>query len=348
MKRFSLSLSLAFVPALLSLAHCGQVTPLADVPPPPQGGTSIVLDASKLDEVTQACTAQETAFCDLRDGCTAAVANQVAYGSKDVCVQRNVQSCIAGFTAPDIGNTTAHVSGCASAFPLESCTDWWDGANVDACRSPEGARPGGSECGINSQCASGFCSIGLTNACGTCADTPRAGDPCTQASNCQYGMHCAAPAPGAFGVCVMRGVVGEACDDLVPCEGGLACIGLSSGASGVCRPAQTTAGAACDTESGPGCDSELYLYCTSGTCQPELLVPPGEACGDLGPVGYGRCEAGGVCVFSDGLGTCVAPAADGDPCDIRIGPPCLAPARCVTPEGSSSGTCWFPDPASCQ
>jgi hypothetical protein len=66
------------------------------------------------------------------------------------------------------------------------------------------------------------------------------------------------------------------------------------------------------------------------------------------------CKAGGLCVKAapnDKTGVCKTAAADGAACDNdpAIGPPCLPPAKCVVPSGSSgtAGTCTVPNAATC-
>jgi len=301
--------------------------------------------------VAQACANQAAADCALRDSCTGGVANEITYGGAAACVSALTASCIANLGAPDTANTAAHVEGCAQAYPTESCTDWWANNTVAACRSPAGARTNGAVCGVNAQCASAFCFIGANSGCGTCHAPAMPGDPCQVSSQCQYSMDCPVVAPATSGVCTVRGGLGAACDDRLPCDGGLACIGSNSATMvmGTCLAGQTTTGVTCNSQSGPGCDGELYLHCTSGTCQAEPLVADGQPCGDVGPA-YVPCDAGGLCVKPAGsqTGTCVGAAPVGAACDSVLGPPCLSPAKCISASGTgTSGTCRSPDPASC-
>jgi hypothetical protein len=49
-------------------------------------------------------------------------------------------------------------------------------------------------------------------------------------------------------------------------------------------------------------------------------------------------------------GTCAAPAVDGAACDNdpSMGPPCLAPAKCVPATSTATaGICTVPDAATC-
>jgi hypothetical protein len=345
--RFSSSL---FLVLLLALSACGGQTaaPISDDTEADSGTTFPRVEATSVEG---ACAAQSAASCALRDSCTSGFANQITYGSADICVSQLTKSCIANMSAPGTANTIAHIDGCATAYPTEACTAYWDGATVAACQSLKGARADGNGCGVSSQCASGFCRS-LPNAeCGTCEPTPQPGDSCETSSNCQYGMSCPIVAPALSGVCTLRGGVGDACDGYLPCRGGLACIGsdTSRGVLGTCQVGQQRMGAACNTKTGPGCDGELYLFCSLGTCQEESVVGSGQTCGTLSGVADIQCAAGALCVKPNGssAGTCVAATADGEACDLVSGPPCLSPAKCVSPDGGTSGTCVFTDPASC-
>jgi hypothetical protein len=94
-----------------------------------------------------------------------------------------------------------------------------------------------------------------------------------------------------------------------------------------------------------------------GTCQAIKLVAAGAVCGTIGAMpitGVAVCANGGLCkkaAPTDPTGTCVLPAADGAACDndAANGPPCLAPAKCVIPSGSSAtaGTCTMPNASTC-
>jgi hypothetical protein len=342
----------------LSLAGCGGRTEAlsSNYSFSDAGASAAALSIPTVDvspDVKAACAAQAEALCTLRDQCTDGYANKLTYGSPDACLRLSAAACEANMTAIGTANTTEHINGCAAAYPTESCTAWWDGESVAACRALQGARSTGEPCAVNSQCSSGFCLRPMNEECGLCAPMPQAGDACESSSNCIYGMACPLIAPALVGVCTVRGGVGDSCSNALPCQGGLACIGSSTseGRLGQCEVGQTAIGAACDTEVGPGCDGEQYLFCSFGSCQKESVAGPGELCGTLAGVAEVRCAAGAVCIFpsEDGPGTCVAAAADGEPCDLVAGPPCLSPSKCVSasgPEGTS-GTCVFPDPARC-
>jgi hypothetical protein len=76
---------------------------------------------------------------------------------------------------------------------------------------------------------------------------------------------------------------------------------------------------------------------------------PGGSCGISGSMPT-ACTAGSVCRGSatPSGAICVAVAADGDACDLSMGPTCLPPARCVVPAGGGvRGTCVPPDAKTC-
>jgi hypothetical protein len=112
----------------------------------------------------------------------------------------------------------------------------------------------------------------------------------------------------------------------------------------------------------PNCSGEVGLACIPtakgsavGTCQMVQLAASGAPCGDVGAMpitGVIACGAGGECIGagSGTMGTCLAAAADGSACnsDATVGPPCLAPAKCVpTGSGSTIGTCTLPNATTC-
>jgi hypothetical protein len=153
-----------------------------------------------------------------------------------------------------------------------------------------------------------------------------------------------------------------------PCEAGTTCVGddEKTMTMGVCQAAGSMVGAACDStrETLANCEGDLGLVCipavagsTIGTCMSISLVGAGAACGDIGsaPItGFASCETSGLCkkpAPTDTTGICVAAAADDGACDNdpSIGPPCLAPSKCVVPTGSSAtaGTCTVPNAATC-
>jgi hypothetical protein len=318
-------------------------------------------DAGAATTVEAGCAAQSAADCTLRNTCSGGIGSDVDYGSTSACTSQLTEQCLANFAAPETATTLAHINGCTAAYGSESCTDWADDDPSVACQSPHGTRANGARCGVNSQCSSGLCIVSENAECGTCQAPPAPGAPCNTENECGYDLACPFYVPARSGVCTAFGATGATCDNLHPCQGGLACVGAdtSTGATGTCQTAATS-GQSCNDRTGPACDGTLFLGCVDGTCVVETLVGAGQPCGSQ-QSGYNRCTGGAACVTPFGpcqhdtgascgsvTGTCVAPAANGSPCDTLEGPLCLTPAKCVlTSDGGTAGTCVFPDPASC-
>ncbi len=107
-----------------------------------------------------------------------------------------------------------------------------------------------------------------------------------------------------------------------------------------CREALTggkTTGESCsdDIECAP------TLYCDRSMACPGTCAEPVAAGGSC-QLGQ-PCADGQVCFVpdssTDGTGTCMAPAGEGDACDTEDGPPCGGALRCNTPDGETAGTC---------
>jgi hypothetical protein len=178
---------------------------------------------------------------------------------------------------------------------------------------------------------------------------PVVGDPCTEIG-CGRNLVCT---PNQ--VCGNWVVAGQPCDTKNNvCAPSLACVIPAAQTSGACQPKGKTVGAACDNkrQTGADCDANAGLFCDAVTlkCAAQTYANATQDCG-LGPTGSSDvlCNAGGSCV-NMGVGspsTCVAAAQEGNSCDTAMGPPCLAPARCMVSTGSTSGTCTLLDAKMC-
>jgi hypothetical protein len=122
--------------------------------------------------------------------------------------------------------------------------------------------------------------------------------------------------------------------------------------SGQCRPEGTTQGASCDPAhtTAPDCESRVGLTCEGSppTCQQTTLTASGHACGTIGEQSVG-CQRG-ACALPNGqsAGICMTWAAVDESCDTQLGPGCLAPARCITTNGTTGpGTCLLPADSLC-
>ena len=119
---------------------------------------------------------------------------------------------------------------------------------------------------------------------------------------------------------------GQTCGAGYYCTGGAQCVGKPVPVPGCSADTDCNAPAKCQSSS-----SKCIETCTKASDCKSGLNP--------------KCETG-VCAFTNF--TCVAPAADGNPCDTAAGPGCLAPARCIlgNPSGTA-GTCTLPDATQC-
>jgi hypothetical protein len=276
---------------------------------------------------------------------------QLRYGDEGTCETRETYSCTEALAEPLIGNTPSAVEACAGEYAGWACADYEDDQNPpQACQQQLGPVIDGGPCALDGQCVSGFCAIAPGSACGTCAEVPAAGASCAQLTSCGPTLACTLDTHA----CVVIGVRGAACGRGAICGIGLSCVGANpaTGAHGTCQIAGDTTGAACDPvqKTHPGCDRDAGLVCNSmsKTCQPVVVAPAGQPCGDDvgGQAVY--CQANGFCTGATATtpGTCTAAAADGAACDWANGPGCVIPARCIGTSGTS-GTCQYSGDQSC-
>ena len=366
-------MTLRLVPALLTsllgaslvALACGGTNDGSATSADAGAGTETSVDGA--GDGTPACTQYATARCQKLDSCTAGLASRERFGDVATCIARGVLGCTAALAAPDTSATPDFFTACAAALTSSSCADFVDETNIpQACLNLAGPRAGGAACSFSAQCQSSWCLVPRGAACGVCAVRPAAGAACTTDSDCgARGLFCS-----KAGTCAAHAILGAPCGDARPCGAALSCVGMTKAAPGACAAAIVTVGAACDPKraTAAGCDGSLGLYCGfDGKCASEALVAAPGACGrlvasdggadDAGTSDAGvrefsvaRCTGGASCApASASQGTCVAPAADGAACDRENGPPCLAPARCVTTsDASTAGTCQLPGANACQ
>jgi hypothetical protein len=316
----------------------------------------------------KACGDQANALCALRDMCSPGFDVKDVYGSDTVCQERNKQSCLNNLNGTGTGNSATHVEACSMAYPSEACSDFFDGNPVAACVPPAGTLATGAACGASAQCASTYCAVTQYTVCGTCQPLPVAGATCQVTADCGRDLGCAIPSGATSGTCTPFLASGGAClTGTTLCANSFSCVGddPTTSTMGMCQTNGTTVGAACDgsRKTMPACNNSMGLVCIPtaagsavGTCQNITFVGSGKTCGTIGTpeTSFVDCSAGGLCqkaAPTDKTGTCVEPAMDAMPCnqDPSIGPPCLAPSKCVVPAGSAgtAGTCTFPNPTTC-
>lgn len=278
--------------------------------------------------------------------------------------------CARELVAPGADDLREARSTCAARRNDAACD-----AIVKECELPPGKLPDGAACGVRAQCASRFCKIDA-GACGTCAPLVKAGEACTNPTDCAYGenevasceypddkatagkcvvwklvgvgaacgvdsfcqpdAHCEWERQDGPGKCVKNAEKGAACTDATSCRPGLACIDKK-----------------CADRVGEGEACSNYDDCGAGlacgqTCQKPTMVNSGQECGAL------RHCSRGVCFQKQGQGEngqavaaeppmCVAPISDGEACGPNSdGLVCDYFSRC------SAGKCVFPDPSQCK
>jgi hypothetical protein len=277
-----------------------------------------------------ACASLASALCKRISDCSSfAVTSD--YGDEATCETREKISCLATLNAPSTSETASLAQSCAGAVPSLACADLVNHKIPDGCKSGPGALADGAACGDDSQCKGERCRIPTGQSCGVCSTIAAAGTACTTTSNCDYGLVC------ANSLCVAPGAGGATCDAGHPCGGGFACL------NGTCS-AVLAAGATCDA-TAQNCDPLAGLICLPSTkvCATITFAAAGGACG-LTSSGYVACSGKGFCkrAATSQTGTCVAAAADGQPCDDNNGPNCVSPAVCT------NGACKLPDSSACK
>jgi hypothetical protein len=284
----------------------------------------------------EACKTYVGAYCSQLDKCSP-IYLQLLFKDAAECEAKLVPVCVKSLGLSDTAKTPEFTAGCGEAIATLDCSSFLGRKVPSACNPPPGPRAEGAICGEDGQCATGYCATALDEACGTCANRAAADQDCTRDDDCLFGLICSkeqkcTPYVGKDGDC----------DDNHPCEPGLSCKGL---VGGTCTdPAGP--GKACDTQQValPGCDLNAGYFCNYIThvCQQADLVHAGDPCGVVNS-GYALCTQSSMCKLGGGMsGTCLAPAADGEACDLTDGPYCTLPSRCV------GNICTAPDPQGCK
>jgi len=264
------------------------------------------------------------------------------------------------------------VEACSTSLATETCSDFFNNTPTSACQTKVGKLANGAPCAFPAQCASTFCSLSANQVCGTCQNLPSVGDPCDD-QGCGPGKVCITDYAGAR-ICAQPVGGGQPCTRVDPCQTDLTCVGdttdgFGGGTAGQCQPSVNTVGGLCDSARllAPNCDAHDNLYCPPrqnlrdggvvlGTCVAGEYVGAGQQCERASRDGGAQvlCAAGGLCVRMDaGFSLCVGAVLEGQACDLAVGPPCEAPARCVISPadldaGVTAGLCTLRDPAACR
>jgi hypothetical protein len=297
------------------------------------------------------CAAYATTVCAMRDRCTANLGVLVRYGYPETCEERETTACLLELRAPGTGVTAEVYASCTAALPTQSCSTFFDNLPIPECASAPGTHAVGKECMSDGQCQTGYCERSSGDLCGACAEFPVADAACPNTGDVVSGLACSK----VTHTWVPLGTAGAACDAGYPCASGLVCVGAipTQQIQGTCESAATAVDATCDPDrqTAADCDRNQGLYCTAdNACANITMAFPWEDCGRLLDGSVAMCTFGSVCIFSEGSrqGTCVEAVNDGMTCDSTEGPPCLAPAHCISAAGSDSGgICRLPDPGAC-
>lgn len=231
------------------------------------------------------------------------------------------KSCVDAIAQQSCDLTTAD----GHALPA-ACTEMFDGTIA-----------GGDNCSFDAECASGTCN--LPEPCpekGCCVGTCRpaqsraaAGGDCAKDRDCADKLVC-----GTDMQCHAPAAETEACGSDRECSDGLACIGANQFMPGACRKLPH-AGEACPY----GRCADENLRCDADTTSCVAVGLPGAACPKETECGRGfqcnkdthacettpqlgmpctnGCAGDAFCSVVEGAsaGTCVAPFANGSPCD---------------------------------
>jgi hypothetical protein len=306
--------------------------------------------SSSSTSANQACSDLATARCQKMQECNPQGVINV-YGDLSTCESRQTSTCVTNLSLPQTANTAAHTEACAQVLPNQACSDFGQGVLLPACEPPAGPRAAGGPCAVNAQCATAYCLILDTSACGVCAASPAVGDSCAN-NPCGPGLvcdtltsKCAAPV-GAGGVC------DDSSSNSV-CIPGTTCLGPSGSTTGNCEAVATTVGASCKLQDGgTRCSGRQGLYCNvpeGRVCAPVGVASVNQACGTIDG-GVIDCTTGAFCHKASGSpsGTCVPAVSDSAACDTLNGPNCAVPSRCVlTTAGGTSGTCHTTSASNC-
>ena len=211
------------------------------------------------------------------------------------------------------------------------------GEEMPACGTlnlPNGTLADGAVCEIDSQCASGYCSIMEDEDCGICATLPGLGEDCSDEYLCGEGLTCNYT---SF-TCQEKKLRCETCASDDEC-GELVCV------RGECASAYLAEGEDC-TDSRSGCAEGLS--CNEDVCGPISITfsELGAPCNilDMGPpLSITTCNGLGHCNAEEN-GTCQARGFENDPCTILDDEDttCMIFLECV------GSVCVYPEPPVCE
>lgn len=278
-----------------------------------------------------ACAGGAEASCAWLERCNP-FSLRTLYGDVATCAARTKLSCLEQFV-PGSSAGPEDIALCAGAVSALSC-DGQPGEGRE-CQPKPGARANGAGCGNDWQCQSTFCKKSGGQSCGSCAVRAKIGELC-DGTGCESGSTCV-PTSLTERRCTVPPGEGSICFSGF-CQSGLVC-------NGVCtKPMRLAAGARCDVRGASKCDERQGLYCQfiPGVCMASKYAGPGEACGAQQDQSLLVCTGGAVCPAGvQANPSCIAPAKDGEACDLSKNLGCLQPAIC------RNSVCTLPDPGAC-
>lgn len=296
------------------------------------GASDAAAEASPGSEYATAAAVIGDAVCEFQARCTRS-GLVAAYGTVEACKKRRRDTIVP--STPGVALTVTQAERCAAGLATLDCRLADQAAFPPEC-GVKGTLEDGASCDLNGQCASGSCYHANPDsaACGVCQAAAPVGGDCA-AADCAFGLYCANT------TCAKKVALGGDCN-----ASSKRCIGILDCVQGKCKE-PLPPGAACGAVGSATCDVSKEVVCKptaptdpAGTCVPFLEAKLGEPCGiDSTKLTFTVCSKG-QCMPSETKGTCVAHAADGEPCSTLI--PCLAPALCL------DKVCTVRDPATCR
>ncbi len=281
------------------------------------GGTSL----------TKACGDNAAAYCAQLSKCSFFLLES-QYGDQPTCTtQLGGAYCNNIVTAKGSGWTGDGLEACVTARTALSCSDFLYGKPAPSKCTPTGALVNGSSCLFDSQCGSGYCHTLGGAECGTCLPPGQSTALCATNHDCESDLVCLIPSQATTGTCTAPVPLTAVCNATTPCATGVVCL------AGKCAQPGAV-GAACSADAGGiDCDYNLGAYCDGMNCSAITVAMISSLCGGSSPPAV--CFANGACQ----AGFCVAPAADGQPCDGGL--------ACTIPSTCSAGVCSTPSAAQC-
>lgn len=310
---------------------------------PTDGGTSGDGSGGGLTAM-QACADYAKATCTQANTCTP-FTTAINFGDEATCESRSILGCMPLFGIHGSSLTPGALDACAQAVMGETCDQYLDNHQPSACNF-QGTLAAGAACGSGSQCQSGYCKIGISDAgaglpCGSCA---------TRGTACATDNDCASDQLCAGGQCVTPVSPPGMCNNALKiCERTRVCLGEQGSDAGVGSCGQPGgAGAPCQDSTDCAGGNGILCDVAHQMCVAAAKATTGQMCGIVNG-SLVLCTAANVCsnlmkIDDAGPpveGTCHQPAADGATCGAGVG--CTLPAVC----SPKTFTCTLPDPGSC-